>query len=207
MSAICFLDNDAILKLTACNLLAEAMLCLGVERADVYVLESAQHVFRSNQRLRRNYSEQTCNLAIEFVLGCQVITPPTDLSELDLLNQIVNIDRGEALLISATANVDVFWLTTGDKRCINAVASSGLEEIERRLAGRVICLEQVILKLIDREGFELVRDRVIPGRDCDKVLKSAFGSGRYAEQKNVVETLESYVLDLRNSSQGLLANF
>ena len=207
MSAICFLDNDAILKLTACNLLAEAMLCLGVERADIYVLESAQHVFRSNQRLRRNYSEQTCDLAIEFVLGCQVITPPTDLNELEMLNQIVNIDRGEALLISATANVDVFWLTTGDKRCINAVASSGLEEIERRLAGRVVCLEQVILKLIDREGFELVRDRVIPGRDCDKVLKSAFGSGRYAEQKNVVETLESYVLDLRNSSQGLLANF
>jgi hypothetical protein len=75
-----------------------------------------------------------------------------------IIYQIVNIDRGEALLISATANVDVFWLTTGDKRCINAVASSGLEDIERRLAGRVVCLEQVILKLIDREGFELVRD-------------------------------------------------
>jgi hypothetical protein len=64
----------------------------------------------------------------------------------------------------------------------------------------------VILVLIQLLGFEVVKARVVPMRDCDKSLKACFGSGELATEKNVVEALEGYIAALRQSAPGLLAD-
>jgi len=65
-------------------------------------------------------------------------------TEFTLLNKTKNVDEGEAALIAATADKDVFWLTTGDKKCLEALATDpNLESVCKRLRGRVICLEQI----------------------------------------------------------------
>jgi hypothetical protein len=40
---ICLADNDVVLKLSSCDLLAEAVAALGASPAEVYVLNSAVH--------------------------------------------------------------------------------------------------------------------------------------------------------------------
>ncbi|MBX5482958.1 MAG: hypothetical protein IRZ16_14125 [Myxococcaceae bacterium] len=74
-----------------------------------------------------------------------------------------------------------------------------------RLKGRVICFEQIVLKLIRVEGFDAVRDRLASGATCDQVLRSAFGSGPLMAQATVIEALEAYSRDLREHPSGLLA--
>lgn len=79
--------------------------------------------------------------------------------------------------------------------------------IYRRLCGQVICLEQIILKLIEVEGFEFVRDRVLPMASFDKSLQICFGLVNPATGENVIAGLNSYINDIRQQVPNLLAVF
>jgi hypothetical protein len=46
---------------------------------------------------------------------------------------------------------------------------------------------------------------VLPARDCDKALKSVFGSGSKSQCENVMEMLNIYIEELRVSSNKTLA--
>jgi hypothetical protein len=90
---------------------------------------------------------------------------------------------------------------------LQALASiESLELIHEKLQGRVICLEQIICKLIEEQGFDWVLERVLPNLDCDKALKSAFGSGSNSQSGTVLETLNVYIQDLQKTSSGILSD-
>ncbi|OKH31990.1 hypothetical protein NIES2101_41110 [Calothrix sp. HK-06] len=113
------------------------------------------------------------------------------------------------ILISATEHEESFYLTRGDKRCIIALANSNepaLVAIRERPAGKLVCLEQLILKIITVEGFDVTLVKVIPAREYDKALKAIFGSGERCTQDNVLMALSAYIQDLRDDAQGLLAD-
>lgn len=203
MPPVVFVDNDAILKLAACNLFWEAVNSIGLTQTDLRVLPDAKHVFRNSRRVQQRYPQPIRDNAIRIVQGCMEIQlqPNEELQHLD----IEGIDAGEIILISATRAEASFYLTTGDKRCLTALAlSPRLVEIRQRLLGRVICLEQLILKLIDTQGFDQVLTKVLPAREYDTALKAIFGSGERATQENVLQALEGYVEDLRKKTEGLL---
>jgi hypothetical protein len=202
-----FLDNDVILKLTTYRMLIEALACLEIDRSDVRVLASARFVFDS-KKLQKKYSEETLLSAIEFVKSCATISAQ-DNNEYRLLEKQAknDIDPGEATLIAATFHESASLLATGDKRCLQALASiESLELIHEKLQGRVICLEQIICKLIEIQGFDWVLERILPNLDCDKALKSAFGSGSNSQSGTVLGTLNGYIQDLRTTSSGILSD-
>jgi hypothetical protein len=204
---VCFLDNDVIIKLTTCGLLSEALECLEIDRSNVRVLSSARFVFK-RPKMQKIHSKEVLASAIEFVESCTII-PSQDSNEYRLLEQQVknDIDVGEAILIAATAQEAAFLIVTGDKRCLKALAAAEeLNLIQKRLQGHVICLEQIICKLIDERGFDWVLVKVLPALDCDKALKTAFGSGSKSQCENVLQTLNSYVEELQNISGGILKN-
>ncbi len=204
MSRVLFLDNDAILKLVACHLFWETVAALGSTPEELHVLSDAKYVFKKSRRVISKYPEAIRINAISIVEGCQAIKPDFN-SELPEL-EIEGIDPGERLLISATRNESAFYLVTGDKRCLKALAAaSQLAEIRERLQGRVICLEQVIFKLIEIQGFDKVLNKVLLGRDYDKALASVFGSGERATEENVLLGLLAYIEDLRQETEGILA--
>jgi hypothetical protein len=110
-------------------------------------------------------------------------------------------------LVAATREVSPFVLMTGDKRCLQTLATRvELAEVAERLWGRVICFEQVMLLLIRQHGFERIKQHVLPMLDCDMSLKACFGSGEKAIEENVVLALEGYVTALDKSAIGLLAD-
>ncbi len=203
---IVFVDNDILLKLSACDLLSETIAALRCTNSDVRVLQTARFVFQHNRRVGDRYSEQGRLRAIAFVNCCQSVGEDNS-DEFELLQVTDGIDIGEARLLAATQGLAIFLLMTGDKNCLASLGSMpGLEVVKGRVEGRVVCLEQVMLLLIQSLGFDLVKARVVPVMECDQSLKACFGSGVLAIEENVIVALEGYIETLRQAAPGLLAD-
>lgn len=181
---------------------------LGLTQENIRVLGTARFYFQKHQKVRKVYSSSICDKAVELISQCQVIQGDNiDGEEINKLQAIEGIDPGEQVLIAGTKNETDFYLGTGDKRCLMALGSrKNLDEIRERLRGKVVCLEQVIWRLIEVKGFEEVKNKVLPARESDLALKTAFGSGERATLENVRMTLEGYIEDLQEKSQGLLVD-
>lgn len=207
---ICLSDNDIILKLAVCNLLDEAFTALGAKREEIYVLPSAKHVLlkpiKKPDEAKSRLGEAISDRLHAFLDSIQVISVAPSAAEQQIFEDIVGIDTGEAGLFSVSAHYPEFLLATSDKNSLRALsASPACQSICRRLAGKVICFEQVVLRLIDRFGFDPICDKVVPARQCDTALRAVFGSGLDASEDSVRAGLTSYITDLRNQTGGLLA--
>ncbi len=216
MRPVCFLDNDITLKLVACSLFSEAISSLGLDEADLRVLPDAKYVFRKSKKVKeKNHPPDIIENAILIVDRCPkipLVVPSEELQEIRIEElaqlEVDGIDSGERLLISATRFFESFYVTTGDKRWTTALTNAPqLAEIRERLIGRVICFEQLILKLIETQGFDEVLARVLPARYCDTALRAAFGSGEKCTEENVKLALQGYIEHLQQETKGLLANF
>ncbi|MDY6938636.1 MAG: hypothetical protein SWY16_13310 [Cyanobacteriota bacterium] len=201
-----FVDNDIILKLAACNLFSEAITSFEFKQSNLRVLSNAKYVFRGRGKVKQQYPSAIRDRAIAIVETCRTIQANLS-DELAILLQVEAIDEGEAILISATCQQNYFYLVTGDKRCLEALARNDeIREIHQSLQGKCICLEQIILNLIYTQGFEKISEKVLPARQYDTALRSIFGSGEEATQDNVLQSLQGYINDLQNKSNGLLVD-
>lgn len=208
---ICLADNDIILKLAVCDLLAEAVAALDSTYGEVYVLNSAKYKLISpNKPLRGKVKpdEPAYERLQEFFGAVREIDSVPAPDEQLAFDDVPGIDAGEAVLFSATTHHPDARVATSDKRSLVALATAGgpvCDGVCVRLAGRVVCFEQIVLRLIDRRGFDWVRDRAVPARGCDTALRLVFGSGLTADETGVRSGLASYINDLRDSTGGLLA--
>jgi hypothetical protein len=208
LAKVCFLDNDITYKLVAFQLFDEAIATLQIDKNSLQVLPTAKFFFQRKQKKKGASPDEFLAVVIELVSSCvSVIADVNDTvtEELNQLRQVEGIDEGEAALIVATRSQTDFLLLSGDKRCMRGLARIP-EQIYKRLCGRVICLEQIILKLIEVKGFVFVRDRVLPMVSCDKSLQICFGVSSPATEENVIEGLNSYINDIRQQAPNLLAD-
>lgn len=180
----------------------EAIASLEVTEGDLRVLDTARPVFQNSSSLKRRYPGEIRNAAISISKQCQKLSD-IDIDLFNFLLQFDDIDQGEATLIAGIWQETAFWLVTGDKRAI--ANEPKCEEIRQKLKGRVICLEQLILKLLKIHEFVFIRDRVISAIEYDVTLKSCFGSDIKATRENVILSLEGYITDVRRNSGDLLA--
>lgn len=203
-----FVDNDVLLKLTACDLFWDAIALLKVNPSDVKVLDRAKHVIRNKKEIKQQYSEEIREKAIDLVKTLtQIEADP--LNPFLALQQIKGLDVGELTLTYAAISEPAFYLVTGDKKFMRKLSEVPEIAIAReKLSGRVICFEQLIHKLIIVKGFETVKQKVLPVKDCcDTALKSAFGSGDRAEEINVMDSLGQYIQELKRECPNLLMDF
>ncbi len=210
---ICLADNDYILKLAACDLLMETFALFGAASNEIYVLPSAKYKFRKNKRneLSQKYGEGGLARAVAFVESVGIIIEIEN-EETALMREVRDpqtgreqIDAGERILLASIHAENDFLLLTGDKRCLRALASAPTcAAVHARHCGRVVCVEQTLLWLIEAVGFSGLLQKVVPARDCDTSLRAAFGSGYAATQENVTETLARYVNELDQETAGLL---
>jgi hypothetical protein len=100
-------------------------------------------------------------------------------------------------------------LATGDKRCIRAVARSApYLPVFNALSGRVLCLEQVLLRAAAILGFDVLKHRLVGSGQLtlDTAVRAAFGSGVAADEQNAVWALERRARILAAEAGGLLAS-
>jgi hypothetical protein len=199
-------DNDVLRKLACCDLFDEFLQVFGVSVQEIFILNTARHVLGS-KKVRQNIDEDSFNRLSAFLNAVQIITAAPDPDEQLALTEQPNIDTGEAVLFSVTHQLTDAFLTTGDKRSLLSLAAAEDDICRRlceRLAGKVVCFEQIIWKILDHKGFDAVRNKLVAGRESDKVLAVVVGSGLDATEAAVREGLTSYINDLRKQTGVLL---
>jgi hypothetical protein len=74
-----------------------------------------------------------------------------------VLEKVTDVDAGEALLLSLAAERTCYYLASNDKRAMRSVASDNrLHKLRDAVAGKIICMELVLSRLLDSEGAESV---------------------------------------------------
>ncbi|MBY6096164.1 hypothetical protein [Ferrimonas balearica] len=205
------LDNDVVYKLTQMDLLDEAIDALGVQHDSVYVLNTLRfHAPR--RRMKKRLGEEGVAKVLAFadrVKECEVAASP----ELLLASEGVDgLDPGELQLLQAMLDSkQKDLMLTGDKNFLTALANTPqLEGVVARLTEQFISFEQIVSALIDRLGFETVRDAVANAAEqsgdgqFDTAIRACFGGLRFAVEANTKDALNAYTRDLRDRTAGLL---
>ncbi len=224
MVEIYCIDNDIILKLATISLFDETLKTFNVDYSQVKILFEAIYQFKKlenkkknqfninkNRRYNENKIYSNLSEAINIVKKLKHNTLSVDDVDIDTINKLLDfdgIDAGEARLITYLCNKNkqknITYLLTGDKRCLKALSNPKLTEIVKPLEKKFWCFEQLILRNIDEYGFDFIKEKVLPFKDCDGALKSVFGSGEYATIKTVQDSLILYIDNLKKETGNLL---
>lgn len=200
---ILFSDTDIVLKLATLDLLYEALAVLQVTEGEVRVLAAARYYLRS-PKLAKKFGDAGVERARAFVERVAAHTDEPPLNEQQCLLD-AGLDSGEAVLLASALVTKHTLVATGDKRALKALASDGgCKPILRRLSGTVICLEEILLRIIWTNDFDLILPKVIAGYECDTAVRAAFGSGMRTSKANVVRSLESRIAELDTLTGGRL---
>lgn len=164
-------DTDAFCKLTICSIFEDAVLLLGVKLSECSRLPALPYMLRRG-KLPRHYGVPACTSLRKIAARLPPIARPGD-AWLEPLNQIDNIDVGEAQLFAAAAEHGLVVLS-GDKRALRAL--KGVNSLHPALSGRIVVLDAVLIALCDRLGPEEVRRRVLPLTATDRLFRTCFSN-------------------------------
>lgn len=195
-------DSDCIRKLAYCNFLGEFLQLIGVPPNDIWVLPALAHQLR-----RKLFDCQGALLDFENFFKKVKFIPKASAV---MLVRFESLDVGEQQIFSLFCEIDrVELLVTGDKRAIAKVA--GLvhkdPDLGKLMEGSgVWCFETIILRLLEKRGFGIVKARMenwrkLQGENMDCVMSSIF-SGECTEL-SVVAELNSRVNGLKASCIGV----
>lgn len=202
---ILFTDTDILLKLGAMDLFDHALEVLGVSREEVRVLPQAVHYVRKRKdRLVEQYGEEGVQRTLKFTETVPCIRQAPDDDELQRLLS-AGLDVGEATIFAVTRFESDYAVCTGDKRALRElVADTECSKIAKRHHGKVICLEEILLRVLAQYEFQDVLPRIVSGCDCDISVLAAFGSRMKSERHLVIESLKKRVLYLDGETGGAL---
>jgi hypothetical protein len=205
-------DNDILLKGTEYGLLSPFATVIPGKDGPVGVLGAARYVVQD--RLSRRSTE--CSAIQEFLrfLGENIELEPTP-EEQNIASVIescaqragVDLDAGESQLCAVLISREVPLFVTGDKRAICAIdVLLDAYALLAAAAGRVICLEQLICKLLETLQVEAVRKSICNKPNADKALSICFccKSSADASKDNILAGITSYVEDLRTKAPRVL---
>ncbi len=181
-----------------------------MDYGSIHVLATLR--FQANsRRMVKRLGEECLKKVIAFadrVKECDTV------ASIDLVlaaEQCKGLDAGELQLLQALLDGSGDGLMlTGDKKFLNALATTPtLKDQVDQLQGRFVSLEQIVSLLIDKHGFERVRDAVANAVEhsddqWDSTLRSCFAGLRSAQAENVQQGLKSYIGDLKSTTKGLL---
>jgi hypothetical protein len=208
------LDNDIVLK-GACYDLFESMLAVvPAELSKVGYLGAAPFVIMSllDRVDLSKRPEIVRDALLNFFKNAVVLEPTVDetkaAAEIEYAAQRKNLqlDVGESQLCVMAITRKIPWLVTGDKRAIRALEALLAEvHLISALTGRVICLEQLIIRAIKKFGGLEIRKCICAETKVDKTLAICFECDNAKVAHDVGETgLQSYITDLRKSANSLL---
>lgn len=170
----------------------------------ILLLTTTRHRYRKGgtpKKLKKKYGE----VARDRVIAVSQAEPPlpNTVVSLPAIRGIEDVDVGEVELFSAAMSLEGHHVLTGDKRCIRALAqaasnSVAVAAIVDALAGRVMCLEQVMWALVQKNGADSIRERVNAMPAVDVAIRVLFMS------QDLEAGFLSYINDVRKDAAGML---
>ena len=189
-------DSDLFCKLGVVGLLEPLLALFEVDLAECGRLPALPHMLRRGQ-FPKKYGPSACE-ALVATAEAMAVAPAASSEWLERVTGIPRIDVGEALLY-ATAAQHSLTIMTGDKRAMAAIA--GVSRFPEALAGRIVCLEAVLLLLCERLGDQHVRSATRPLVAADdKTVKICFSDGNAKPR----ECLRSYFDSLKREVRPLV---
>lgn len=212
-------DNDIVHKLAQLDLLGLATPLLINEYRTLLVLNTLRFKFCPHHPVKRaklvkKYSVEVID-RIQTFIDTQVTEIDCEVTNNILLEAIISseddgLDIGEMQLLQTLIDSGDSSILTGDKRFLRALAKEKCmavysEKIERSF----VCFEQIIIFLINKLGFELVKSRYISslgsGLTVDTTLRMCFEGKELAQADRVLENLGTNVGYIRSNTESLLS--
>ena len=199
MSKRLLLDNDIFLLLSGAGLLDETIGALGFTLAEARRLDALAHMLRKRARALSKYSEEILTRAADDCTRVAVIDEEPDGKMMELFTAHgAQVHGGEAVLLSLAASHETYLLGTNDKTALRAVASEpGLSALRERVAGRIVCLEIVMQRLIERLGTEELARRIAPVLRFEPRLFAIFSPVQSGRPEDCPIAVESFLAGLR----------
>lgn len=200
---IYFSDVDVVLKLAQCGFLPLLPELLGVSKQEIciqFLVSLKARLARSSKRLTNAVFQKHLAEFCEAHSCIQGAADPTRMEELLLSG----MDPGEALLF-AEAEATGGTVVTGDKRALAHYARVSTPTQRGRL--KVVCWEQLLLRVHRLKGFEILRHGCCAGLESDGLLSLAFSSGLATQEDHAIAALESYLEAVRRHSGDILIRF
>lgn len=151
------IDTDMLVLLGGSGTLGEVLQSLDFEPEQSRRLAAATRQFQRGRVFKDTYTATVLQAALRTAHAIAPLTErPANPAVFDALARVSGIDLGEAELFALLAEHKGYYLTTGDKRALVALATrEELGELRQRVAGRLICLESVLKLLVDRNGAKV----------------------------------------------------
>jgi hypothetical protein len=207
-------DNDVLLKGASYGLLDKLISVIPSTEYQAGVLGAARFVIKArirNLRLSRDPADVIQSLE-DFFKKASVLEPTPDetkvAASIEFVAQQYNLelDSGESQLCAIVIARNIQWLATGDKRAIRALEMLlDQEPVLNYLVGKVICLEQLIERLITKFGAAEIRKKICGEAAIDRSLGICFECMNASAAGNAgLEGLQSYIADLRKTANRVL---
>ena len=199
-------DNDVVLKA------ASYRLAQRLWTQSVGVLGAARFVLARALERGGTRDPAAARVALDELLAASEVLEPTDEElataaelERDAQRAGLALDSGESQLAAMVVTREMELLDTGDKRAITAFAALEHEAC-RALCGRLRCLEQLFVPLLEADDFDSVVAAVCAEPDVDIAITLCFAcsSGGASRPDHVRTGLDSYIAALRRAAPDML---
>lgn len=169
-------DNDLILKLAQCDLLADLPELLGESADQIFVLPTARYQLvpqKTAKALAKCGNEATLERVKSFLDATNEIPKVQDETLLKTLVSIDKIDGGEAQLFAAVVELPNPLLLTGDRNALRALLANQdrFPTVAAALRERVVTFESAVLLALHKLGFAIVKQKLLGHPKPDAMLR------------------------------------
>lgn len=199
-------DTDILLKMAHYGLLAASLRCLDEAPDRIGVLGAAR--FMARRRLSKLAEAELLDEMEACIQDLQIIEPSEEELifaaeiELQATKLSVDLDEGESILCAVAVYRSLEWIATGDKRAVVAIETlmQRTEDL-RDLAGKVLCLENLVLRLLLGGDPQAIRSSICGKPSVDKALAICFScTSATSSPQSWFEGLSSYVAGLHRQA-------
>ena len=195
--AALLIDSDVFLVLAGAGVLDQAIELLGCDRDCAFRRAPLPQMIGRSASLQACYSADVRRRA---QVACTQIAGIGDRPRDDILQRLLtvtDIDDGEALLYGLLAECPLYLLASGDKRAMLALSGEpSVADIREAVAGRVICLESILRRMVLRDGVNKVAPHFRCVRDSHQSLRVILSDANSSDQAQCLKALDSYLRDL-----------
>lgn len=200
------IDTDMLALLSGSGTLADVLRALDFVQEQCRRLAAATQQFQRGRVFRDAYEAPVLRAALQTANAIAPLTgQPANPASFDALARISGIDLGEAELFALLAEHNGYFLTTGDKRALEALATrTEVAELRQLVAGRIICLESVLKLLVNRNGANATAQAFRALRTY-RTIGVLLSDPQARSNEDCLQGIDSYLNDLiKKTGEGFL---
>ena len=200
---IYFGDVDVVRKLAECGFLPWLPELLGVPENEIQVRYLASLRSRLTRPSKKLADKTHQGHLEDFCAAHTIVEGAGDVARQEEL-LLSGMDIGESILF-AEAEATGGIVVTGDKRAL--IAYRKVSTPAQRAKLKVVCWEQLLLRVHQLRGYEALKQGCCAGVASDKLLSLAFSNGLATKEEHALAALESYLGGVKAHSEDVLLRF